>query len=60
MDVERPEQDMEVVDTDMVSFFDLLARFDYEDRQKDSRDSIPALLPVPGESGLEPEVLTSD
>lgn len=36
MTEERSEKSESVVDDDLVSFFDLLAQFDFEDKQKEA------------------------
>ncbi len=40
METEQVKSNPPVVDDEIVSFFDLLARFDFEDRQRES--SVPA------------------
>ncbi len=40
MEDEVLKVDSEVIDNDIVSFFDLLAKFDFEDQQKDSSVSV--------------------
>ena len=46
MESSEAGMDRDVIDQDMVAFFDLLARFDFEDKQKEPSDSNGVSLPA--------------